>query len=243
MKPPTIAYPGAKGRLASRLVDMMPTTGRVYLEPFAGRGNVFFAAALRLNFESWRLNDTSTASFFYSLKERGDRVCVPPRTRVEYQRQKRLFIESATHRSILLEPYLTFSGGGYRKGGFGSAHGPTPKGYAKTLRRCCALLRERTVKITALDWAKLDWNGLTSDDFVFFDPPYIDGDVRSYSSSLDFPALVRVLLQARFKWLLTEYSHPLYVNNLGKPFYSLPMQLACDGRGNRQRVECVWKNF
>jgi site-specific DNA-adenine methylase len=239
----TIAYPGAKGRLAPSLVEKMPASGRIYLEPFAGRGNVFFSAAPVLQYEQWWLNDISTAPFFTALARIGDRVKIPPRTREEYKRQKRLFFSKRNMRSLLLEPYLTFSGGGYMRGGFGSQHGPTSKGYTQTLRACSKLLTDCRVKVTDLDWKQLQLEMLDNRDFVFFDPPYWGADVRAYSNNFDFETLVETLKNACFKWILTERAQNLYLKTFGKPFYMVPVQLACDGRGTRRSVECAWKNY
>lgn len=43
---PTLAYPGGKAKLAQKLVSLMPKTGRLYLEPCAGRGKVFWTAVV-----------------------------------------------------------------------------------------------------------------------------------------------------------------------------------------------------
>jgi site-specific DNA-adenine methylase len=241
-RPPMIPYPGAKGRLAPVLVSMMPKVGRLYLEPFVGRGNVFFAAATSLDFQRWHINDISTAKFFKTLKRVGDKVKVPQRTREEYERRKALF-KRGNAGSILLEPYLTFSGGGYAKGGFGGARSANAQGYTKTLRKGKELLDQTAAEITAQDWHDLDLDSLTADDFVFLDPPYFGADVRAYSNKFDFDGMVKALLKAKFKWMLTEYRQDFYVQAFGEPCWTKPVQLACDGRGNKTRVECVWKNF
>ena len=243
MKAPTIAYPGAKGRLAPILVSMMPQQGRIYLEPFAGRGNVYFAASSsNLRYVSWELNDMFTAPFFWALVKTEGCIPVPKRTKSEYLRQKRLF-QKGDLRAILLESYLTFSGGGYKNGGFGSLHGATAVGYAKTLRRCADLLIQSRAKVTSKDWKRLNLSSLTDQDFVFFDPPYYGADVRAYSNHFDFTGMVETLKKAKFKWMLTEYRQDFYVKAFGEPCYTKPVQLACDGRGSRSRVECVWKNY
>jgi site-specific DNA-adenine methylase len=58
----TFPYPGGKARLAPALVAMMPQNGRLYLEPFAGRGNVFFRAAQILKFPTLAPKRHSTGS-------------------------------------------------------------------------------------------------------------------------------------------------------------------------------------
>jgi len=246
-KPPTIPYPGAKGRMASTLVSFMPESGGLYVEPFAGRGNVFFAAAQRLSFASWQLNDIATAPFFLALQEHGGRVKVPERSREEYDRQKSRH-KVGDPRAILLEPYLTFSGGGYSKGGYGGARSATSTGYTNTLRKCNAILKSTSATVTSLDWREMGLESLTSDDFVFLDPPYYGADVRAYTSvGFDHEKLVATLQKARFRWLLTEYKQPLYTKKLGRPFYEREVQLACSrlgtSLGTRSRVECCWRNY
>src|ERR1035437_7415276 len=111
-----IAYPGGKVRLAQTIVSFLPKRGRTYCEPFAGRGSVFFAAASRLQFKHWWLNDIATAPFFEAMLRIGDTVEVPPRVEEEYYRQWELS-RRGDERAIILEPYLTFGGGGYGSGG------------------------------------------------------------------------------------------------------------------------------
>ncbi len=237
-----IPYPGAKGRIAPVLVSMMPSNGYTYMEPFAGRGNVFFAAAPILKFDKWVINDISTAPFFRAIIDKGATIRVPVRTRCEYVRQKSLF-QKGNVRAMLLEPYLTFSGGGYRNGGFGGKRSANAGGYARTLRRCAEILNKSSAIILSVDWKSLGWESLTERDFVFLDPPYYGADVRAYSSKFDFHAMVKTLSGARFRWMLTEYEQDFYIKAFGRPCYTKRMQLACDGRGLRRRTECMWKNF
>jgi hypothetical protein len=125
-----IAYPGSKVRLARTIVSLLPKHARIYCEPFAGRGSVFFAAASQLQFKRWWLNDMATAPFFGAVMRIGDTVEVPARTEREYYRQREL-AKQGDERAIILEPYLTFGGGGYGRGGFGGKKGVSQSGYTK----------------------------------------------------------------------------------------------------------------
>jgi site-specific DNA-adenine methylase len=242
-KSPTIPYPGAKGRLAKTLVSFMPTKGRTYVEPFAGRGNVFFAAALNCIFNRWVINDIATAPFFKALASFGDRVVVPNRSRSEFGRMKQQY-ERGDPVAVLLEPYLTFSGGGYTKGGFGGMRSAGREGYTRTLRTCSSIMRQTAATVSDLNWTALKLNVLGADDFVFLDPPYYGADVRAYSSRhFDYDGLVSTLAGMKSKWLLTEYKQPFYLKALGKPFFEREVQLACDRLGTRSRIECCWKNY
>jgi site-specific DNA-adenine methylase len=244
---PAISYPGGKARLARTLVSLMPRQGRSYVEPFAGRGNVFWAAASsQLGFRQWALNDIRTVPFFEAVRDIGDTVEVPEKSCVEYSRQREAFRRSDP-KAILLEPYFTFSGDGYGRGLQGK-NGPTAAGYTRTLRACHRLLHTTKAIITGCDWTEFDWSSLTHDDFVFIDPPYLGGDVRSYKENdLDHEDLVRLLKAAKFKWMLTEYAHELYFRELGQPFFIKDMQLNAPNfrvtRGKERRLECVWKNY
>jgi site-specific DNA-adenine methylase len=89
---PRIPYPGGKARLAKQIISFLPREGRTYLEPFAGRGNLFWAAVEQgLRYERWWLNDIATAPFFKSILSHGNTIKVPPRSRREFEKQREAF--------------------------------------------------------------------------------------------------------------------------------------------------------
>lgn len=185
-----------------------------------------------------------TAPFFRVLKQQ---YCtVPERTRQNYYSLWQKYKQQDAA-SILLEPYITFSGGGYGSGGFGNLRGATRLGYERKLRQAHSLLNSRDVKITQLDWDEMGLNKLTEQDFVYFDPPYIAADVRSYSKkTINYERLVQVLENARFRWVLSEYESPLYLERLGEPLGKKSSQLSVSnlsGVTRSPRVECIWSNL
>jgi site-specific DNA-adenine methylase len=112
-----IPYPGGKARMASTLVSFMPQSGQTYVEPFAGRGNVFWAAAASgLKFDHWHLNDIRTANFFNAIRCIGEHVDVPVRSRDEYLQQWSAY-KMQDLRATLLEAYLSFGGAGSSRKG------------------------------------------------------------------------------------------------------------------------------
>jgi site-specific DNA-adenine methylase len=238
---PVFAYPGGKGRLAEALVSLMPKSGRRYVEPFVGRGNVFFAAAGKLRFRYWYLNDLNTASFFTALQRtRGD-VQVPERTRLVYEQLKQ---QKEGELRTLLEPYLTRDGGGYRRSGFGNQRGRSPESYGCLLRKAAQLLVRAKAKISATEWYCLPFSSFNEQDFVYFDPPYFGADVRAYHDyTVNYFSLIKLLSTAKFRWMLSEYPSNLYLEAFGKPFCTMSVQLACDGNGTKRRTECVWINY
>ena len=238
-----IAYPGGKVRLAQTIVSFLPKVGRTYCEPFAGRGNVFWAAISKgLRYRRWWLNDIATAPFFEAITRIGNTVEVPPRVAEEYYRQWGR-ARRGDERAIILEPYLTFGGGGYGSGGFGNKKGASQSGYTKIIRECHRLLRDAVPRITALDWRDLGLEKLTEDDVVFLDPPYSNADVRSYrNDALSHEELVDILLRAKFRWLLSGYLHPA-LHRLGDPFWAKDVKLLSIRGEQEPRTECLWSNF
>jgi site-specific DNA-adenine methylase len=246
-----IPYPGGKGRIAPQIISLLPKEGGLYLEPFAGRGNLFWAAVEQgLQYRRWWLNDIATAPFFEAIKSHGRNVRVPARSRQEFERQREAY-ERNDPTAILLAPHLAFSGGLYEsgvKGGSGCGDddgGCSSAGFQQTLRDCHKILRRTQPKITGLDWTQLPLDKLPDDSVVIFDPPYPNARVKAYSDAIiDYEQLVDTLLRAKFRWLLCGYPHPL-LHRLGSPIWARDMQLLCVRikAGQEERNECVWANF
>jgi hypothetical protein len=97
--------------MARHILSLIPAVGRIYAEPFAGRGNVFFRAYSNVDFRYWWINDKYKSEFLRKLRIDGRTFVVPDRS-------DDLFDRCKTHRrstdSILLEPFLVFGGADYR---------------------------------------------------------------------------------------------------------------------------------
>jgi hypothetical protein len=50
-----------------------------------------------------------------------------------------------------------------------------------------------------------------------------------------------LLSNAPFRWLMSEYEHPIY-ELLGPPCWKQEIQM-CEAGGREKRVECLWRNF
>jgi site-specific DNA-adenine methylase len=247
---PTIAYPGGKGRLAPEIVSFLPKYGRTYVEPFVGRGNLFWSAvSAGLKYEGWWLNDIATIPFFRAINQIGHVVDVPEHSRAEYERQR-----EASKRgdpvAVLLEPLLTFGGGGYSCSGFRGDHrgGVSSPSYQRTLRECHRIMNETKPRLSALDWQEMKLKDLGPEDTVVLDPPYPSTDVRSYNDVTgDYDHLVDTLLGAKFRWLLCGYVHPA-LQRLGSPCWAKDVRFLYftdhEERkfGEERRIECMWKN-
>ncbi len=248
---PRIPYPGGKARLAKQIISFLPRQGGTYLEPFAGRGNLFWTAVqLGLKYKSWWLNDIATAPFFRAIRTHGHKIKVPPRSRQEFERQRDAF-KRGDPIAILLAPHLAYSGGLYEsgvKGGSGCGDdggGVSSTGFQKTLRECHGILHRTNPRITGLDWTKLPFHTLNDDDVVVIDAPYPHAQPKTYSdATVDYERLIDVLLKAKFKWLFCGYPHPV-LHRLGAPVWARDMQLLCvrTKAGQEDRHECLWTNF
>jgi hypothetical protein len=247
---PTIAYPGGKARLAQEIVSFLPKHGRTYVEPFVGRGNLFWSAAsVELKYENWWLNDIATIPFFRAIREIGHVIEVPEHNRAEYERQREAH-KRGDPVAALLEPFLTFGGGGYCSG-FRGNHigGVSSVGYQKTLRECHRIMSRTRPRLSNLDWRETGLDKLGAQDTVVIDAPYPSTDIRSYSeATVDYDDLVDTLLSAKFRWLLCGYVHPA-LQRLGKPCWATEKRfLYFTDReerkfGEERRVECLWKNY
>jgi hypothetical protein len=190
------------------------------------------------------LNDVATISFFDAIRRAGHTLRVPPRSKETYDSHKAAFL-SGDLKAVLLEPYLSFSGGGYFGAGRKLGGGASAHGYQKTIRRCYRIRQQAKPRLTSLDWRKMGLERLTSDDVVVLDPPYLDSNPRSYTDDgVDYEALVDLLLRAKFRWILCGYPHPLLCR-LGKPFWARDVRFLCvrNTYHREERTECLWSNF
>lgn len=250
MRHPSIPYPGGKARMAKQIVALFPPTGRIFVDAFTGHGNVFWAAAETLSYQEWWVNDIATAQLFEAIRAIGDIVEIPQRSKEEYYKQWELYKQN-DQKAIILQPYLTFGGGGYGTAGPGGKRSAGAESYTKTMRRCHEILRRTNARITNFDYLKLGLENLTEEDSVYFDPPYKEADVRAYApGDLNHFEMVDLIKRVKAKWVLSEFYDPLYVEAFGEPFFKRDVQLNStnfakeDGdKGKARRIECMWKNF
>jgi site-specific DNA-adenine methylase len=243
---PGFAYPGGKKRIRNSIVSFMPKSGSTYAEPFAGRANVFWLAATTLQFSNWWLNDLRTAPFLHAIISHGSTLEVPEHTRQEFERQKAVR-HTGDPIAILLEPYLSYSGAGYAASYRPTKGAPLRHHYQNTLRCAHQIMLQTQPTITNLDW-KLVVADLNDDDFAYVDPPYAAANVHGYGpDDIDHIEMVSILKNARFRWLLSEYYQPIYVEAFGEPIWRKEVQLCStnfrhDG-GKEKRIECLWRNY
>jgi len=251
-KVPTFAYPGGKVRMAKSIASVFPPTAR-YVEPFAGRGAVYFYVAAHGMFPSYWINDLRTFPFFNGLKHSGI-YATPQRSRSSYEKMRDRNRGNVGGKRVpisyppapILAPLLTFSGGGYDEGGYRkTTGGPNRESYIRTVKLAATILNTTDTRITRLDYRDV-LKECGPDDLVYLDPPYMDCNVVSYGpDDLNHQEMVAILKEAKFKWVLSEYEQPIYDDAFGEPI-RIGVQRTMDNANMAKRkkaVECLWKNF
>ena len=289
---PQFAYPGGKAKLAERIVALLPPAGERFVEPFAGRANVYFAVTQLLNYKKFWLNDTQTYRFFIALWSHGARHSMgigrvperngrtthdfmknytmevfleswvrynPPRKQMLRQVWKqrpdllKWARENLASPAPVYEPYLVRSGSRYGKAGVRGevGGGVTRAGYERNLLLASDIMMRTCPRITWVDYREvLKECGPT--DVVYLDPPYKNYGRKTgaYSETLNYEELVQILLDAPFRWVLSEYEDKVYkplTERFGEPVrieVRKTMNASKDHGGKRPKAhECIWKNF
>lgn len=238
---PSFAYRGGKARLRTFIVRFLPLHGKIYVEPFAGRGNVFFLIKQIGNFEKWHLNDLQTMYFFEAIK-RYDGQPLPEITK-EIAKSAKLSGLSDPH--IWLEPLIYWAGGIAMKSSATGSRGHDLIQYSKTLLQAKRDLQQ--VEMTSNDALKVIEQYFQNPEAVLYiDPPYLNSNVGSYhEDQLDRDKLISLLKLAKCKWVLSEYRCNDLISAFGEPDGVLKnVFVAPTPSGNTKRVsECVWRNF
>lgn len=202
---------GGKARLRKWLVSHFPDKGQFYIEPFAGKGNVFYEAVQRLRFTYWELSDIDSR-FLYCLRTADLDKLPETVSKDEFQTWKLRAVEGDPI-AQLIEPRITFAGKGYTYGY--SGHSGTHVGYSGTnYRKVCQEARrllENVSYVRQQDWRET-LELADGECFVYLDPPYY-GTTASYRN-IDHYALIDVLNAAKYSWAISGYRNALYDSRL-----------------------------
>jgi hypothetical protein len=257
---PTFAYPGGKARIARWICAHLPPSGSRFVDIFAGRGNVTWAAMMLLDYDKYWVNDLQTIPFFSQLRI-AHLFAVPPASPQVLMKYKELHrgkvlpggrLPKVFPPSAIMEPYLCYQGGPYDKTGYRSRDGGgiTQKGFARTILVARNLLLLHEPRVTRWDYRDV-LKECTADDVVYFDVPYLDSNVSAYDGrTIDYPGLVKLLLRAKFRWAFSEYHNEMYApltKMFGPPLEKRVQKSSVAGKVDRRHngtvVECLWRNF
>lgn len=247
MKNPCFAYPGGKAEKRKWILSHVPPGKHYarYIEPFAGRANVFFQAKDQIKANAYWLNDKyavdflravqqiteNEISFFQNLPSQIDATIA----KALHDRNDRV--------GLIAEPLVCF-GGGRRESGCSVKTGrwKHTASFVKDLIAARDMLAG--VRLTEFDYSDV-LSQCMEGDFVYIDPPYCNCDARSYDGDFPVELLARQLESARFDWLLSEYRDQKVVDILGEPLAVRACPLRSDrnfGVGITYRNECLWGN-
>lgn len=244
METPFFTYQGSKASIRKWILPFMPGTGSTYLEPFAGRGNMFFLAKQNLDFKTWILNDIGTCHFLSAVASQDARWFPETMTWELFKEYKdRWEADRTDARALLIEPGIAHLGH-YRSGWMGK-YTRTRKwdkaAYTERIQAAQAMLAD--AMLFGFDWADALKVVGQPDDFVYLDPPYLDTEHRYYND-IDHVAFLAALKGLTPRWLLSHTDHPLYREHLGEPFQvreRKPGGKAVGRVAGGVIRECLWK--
>jgi hypothetical protein len=248
---PSEPYYGAKFLLAPDILSRSPIkSGRRFIDLCAGRGALTFRArAMGFQFEQWFLNDINTAGWFAAVRDIGDKIEVPPRSRQEFEKQRALAAKGDLT-AIALGPWLCFNGGSYKCGG---SHGQsekggrrTPEAEEKNLRLMHEVLTKMKPEISGLDWRVcLERLKPGAGDLIVIDWPYIDCKTGAYEAEnvLPIEGIDWLHKHPECHWVFCEFDQALYRHAFGPPIFQKEVQLRTVNFAKskqERRIECVW---
>ena len=112
------------------------------------------------------------------------------------------------------------------------------------------LFHENRLKLTARDYVYV-LKRCGPDDVCFVDPPYLGAKVSTYTdNTLNHAKMIEMLIRAKFRWVLSEYEHPIYdhLTQIFGPPVKIRVQKVMNNANHTNgtrggATECLWKNF
>lgn len=221
MRVPTFKMLGSKARLATWIIDNVPNSNyHRWIEPFAGRGNVFFRAARsedKIQFKYALLNDAYMAPFLTALRDQPDFQFVDhsPIDKALYTSW-----QSApdSHEKALAESYVCRMGGSFAwNSGTNTTCDKNKHSRESTISRmqeAQRLLRSKNAMITSHNWDDfLIMVNPSADDIIYVDPPYNTNHKAPYPN-IDHASLLDYLNSTPATVMLSGYDNPLYQTEL-----------------------------
>jgi site-specific DNA-adenine methylase len=156
-------------------------------------------------------------------------------------------------RATMLEAFLVRDGNRYGKAGVrGEIGGGVSRAtYERYLKTASEIMMRTEPRITWLDYREV-LEQCDSNDVAYLDPPYFEYGRKTgaYAETLDYQEMVGILLNARFRWVLSEYESEIYqplTDKFGEPVKISVHKTMNDSNhhgGKRpEAVECIWRNF
>jgi DNA adenine methylase len=257
-----LKYPGAKNRIADKIIGMFPDGYRnmVYVEPFFGSGAVFFRKAPSV-VETVNDLDGGVYNLFCQIRERGEELArlieYTPWSREEFRlsyEQAEDELENA--RRFLVRYWMGIGRNRHRtawRHNIKANNGFNITGWERLpdiIREAARRFMPKAgncVQIEHRDAFELIKRyGREKNTLMYLDPPYaLDsrGRKKIYGVEMDDAAHVRLcetITESPAKVILSGYANEIYDHYL-RGFSRVSMK-ATDEAGNA-REEIVWRNF
>lgn len=240
-KTPAFRHMGGKARLREWLIGLFPKTGYRYIEPFAGKGNVFYLVKQNLDYNYYILNDLDG---FLCVLKTFDCYLLPEKIN---KKNFSYWKKTKNKTAKILEPRITFAGKGYKFGFSGSSGthvGYDKKNYTNNCQIAINLLQK--TDIYRYDYyyllSSLD---ITENDFIYFDPPYYN--TKTCYNNIDHEKLIKLINKLKCNWALSGYASELYTKNLkykNKYVFERNSEIKSSNKGERVPVnEILWTNY
>ena len=211
---PTFKMHGSKARIAKWVVSHFPYHFERLIEPFAGRGNIFYRAYQELDFEQVLLNDLNTAPFLIALRDyEGDWSFVDDGVIDREVWLKWRDSEPSPERA-LAESYVARFGSNYdmgpAKAGGDSKNGHSRRNTILRMSGAGSMLRAKKAQITQSDWHPfLTGLEITDQDVVYLDPPY-DVPQNVHYAGIDQDLFLEVAKSLPCPVFISGYTSPRY---------------------------------
>lgn len=248
---PTFKFHGSKARIAKWVFERITTVDNYY-EPFAGRGNTYFYAAVNnlVNNDAF-LNDLYMAHFLIALRDyAGDYSFIPDyidREVFEYFNNMPQSFERSLAESFCAYNGTFFGGGANITN---NPHHKSKNRHSKlntTKRMIIAKQLLNDVVITNLDYIEfLSSKSFTSGDLIYCDPPYLQSqNSKLRNMVIDHERLTQILSNVPCKVILSGYDNQTYDKILGWNKREF-IRASCGRNSNgtsHKATEFVWENF
>lgn len=253
---PVLKYPGAKWRIASKIVALLPQH-HSYLEPYFGSGAVLFNKQPSA-IETVNDLDDRVYQLFKMVREQPEflarMVADTPYCRVEYDKT---FSEHSTTPNEIVRQFLVqcWMGYGYRTNDYkqGWKNDVQGRESAYALRSwnrlpvwiVDAAKRLKQVQITNEPALELIKRFNHPNVLIYADPPYVlstrnGGQYRHEMSDEDHWALLQALLEHKGPVMLSGYRSQMYEQVL-KDWHDLDIRSHAEH--GSFRIETLWTNF
>jgi len=182
-------YTGGKYKLLKDIIPLVPKNIGVFVDLFSGGFNVGINAQAKkiicndqnkfiIEMFSFFKNE-DTEKIISAIKERISRFSLSLtnkegylKLREEYNRTK-LPIDLFTLTCFSFNHQIRFNGSHEFNTPFGLERSQYNDTIETNLKRFCQALKEKNIVFSSLDFEEFDVDKLTSDDFVYLDPPYL----------------------------------------------------------------------